>query len=393
MFMGITPKNGRGLALSTLGALLLACSGIDHDCSETRDCPEPDDTIDVGGGDEWWNPGAAGQTEPLAEPSESGAAGARAADASGAAGEGATAPAVVLAGPGVMNVMPADGAIGVARETALVVTFTEAMDPSTTEAAYRSDDLPRDQLVFSWDDSHTSLTLTPLHPLVYASGAAEAEVTARMYHYGFAVGALARAGRALPAITFTFSTLRQLSKDLPADAERTGNWTNGGSEGIHNCLRHPKAPYLPTVCVGDDPNGVRYVGFLSFDLSPLPDDITHFFSVRLVADATTYGSLRELGPNLLEQVPFDELAESALAAAASAPLGPFYTGKSPMNGDHFELDDDVTNAVADDYAQRDVRASRSQYRLSFGKVSANAHWDDVELPTSTIHLSLTYLEP
>ena len=284
MFAGIIWGDSRAWALSTLGLVVLACSGMDHDCAEYRNCPypdEPDAPIDVGAGEDWGNGGSAGlPSEP--RPEAAGSKGESRASSAGAAGDGAC---------------------------------------SSEE---------------------------PTRPL------------------------------------------RRVSLELPAEPDRTGNWTEGGSEGIHNCLRAAQPPYSPTVCVGDDPSNVRYTGFLSFDLSSLPDGLVQISSARLVASATRYGSPATLGENKIEHMNFGKLDEFALWAAPLAPLGPFYNG---VVAEHFELNDDLTSAVAEDYDDRVARSHRSQYRLSFAKILPDNRWDDIEIPTASIRLILTYLIP
>ena len=262
--------NGRGWVLTALGLTLLGCSGIGHDCTAARTCPEPNQPIDIGTGDSWWNGGSAGQAGDSTVQGSAGAA-----DEAGASGEGgAAATEAPLAPLSVVSVSPPPGAHGVRADTELVVVFSQAMDTAATVAAYESNDLPASQVTFSWDESERSLTVTPNAPLHYATNeSSDSDVPAQVYRYGFSTQAQDRLGQALPAASFAFSTLRQISRELPADATRTGNWTVGEAEGINNCLRQPKAPYVPTVCVGDDAYNVRYSGFLSFDLSDFPPGI------------------------------------------------------------------------------------------------------------------------
>jgi hypothetical protein len=394
MWVGIDWRFGRASACA-LGFGLLACSGLNHDCIETRDCPEPGSAIDVGG-DEWWNTGGAGQTEFPADGADAGAAGTLDRGAPDAGEGGGSSAAPVSEAPRVVQVSPADGALGVRSDAALVVVFSRAMNPISTEAAYHSDDLPAAQLSFAWNEDHTSLTLTPRNPLLYATaseGQGLDEVVAQAYHYGFGDSARDELGQSLLAVDFRLSTLRQFAIELAADPERSGNWTDRGAEGIHNCLRHAKAPYAPTVCVGDDASGARYTGFLSFDLRPMPAEIAGFSSVRLIASGTAYGTLAKLGPNELGHVVFGDLGQAALEVAPSASLGSFLSGVGLASGDHFELSDDLTSAVSDDYVHRAVRSNQSQYRLGFSKVFPDGHWDDVELPTASIRLRATYLIP
>jgi hypothetical protein len=241
------------------------------------------------------------------------------------------------------------------------------------------------------------LTLTPASPLQYSEGpaAADGSVTflAKSYDFGFRAGASTQSGAVLPELGFSFRTLRQVSFSVPADPELTGTWTDGEGEGIHNCARNAKPPYSPTVCVGDDPNNVRYDGFLSFDLSGLPEAVAAFSSARLLASAHVYGSPELLGESCLAHVWFDPLGQAALSAPSLSVLGPFYAGANLPSDTLVLLSQDLTASVADDYANRDVRAGRSQYRLSFAQVAANGDWDDLELSVANIRLATTYLIP
>lgn len=189
------------------------------------------------------------------------------------------------------------------------------------------------------------------------------------------------------------SALRQVSVELVADPARTGNWTDGEGEGVHNCLRKPPLGYLASVCVGDDSANVRYTGFISFDLSALPANVREFSSARLLASGSINGNLRALGASSLEHVAFGELGQAALTTPADASFGAFFGSAQPAPGSDVELSVDVTAAVARDYSASGGTLRLSQYRLKFNDVSANGIWDDVELTTSELRLSLVYLVP
>ncbi len=392
MRRGSSRLRGLVFGLFGLGFALSACSGGAGDCHESRTCPVPIGYIDAGDFDDWWSAGAAGEgATPFAAPGEASSV----APAEGGAGGTAGAPGAEP--PRVLGVNPANGAIGVANDAQIVITFSQPVSPPSFEAAYESADLPRTSLVFTWNETHTVLAMKPLSQLSYQSGVAQPgggpSFLPKTYHYGFKDVAWNDAGQVLPAAHFTFSTLRQVSAALPADPRRTGNWTDGEGEGIHNCLRGAKAPYAPSVCVGDDSNNVRYTGFVSFDLSQLPATIAEFSNARLLGDAVVYGATDALGSSLLEHIAFGDLSEAALAAQPSANLGPFYGGTALATGTHFELAEDVASAVAADYASRATGPSFTQYRLSFAKIAADGAWNDIELTTSTIALSTTYLMP
>ena len=394
MAVGFAGAKRRIFVWGALGLAALACSARHHDCYETRNCPEADAPIDIGSDDDWWNTSDGGEAGQARDP-EPGNAGSADTAGSSAAGDGGAPPAN---GPArVLRVSPNDGALGVSADARIVIAFNQPMDTAATEAAYESDDLPATELDFSWNESATTLTLSPRSGLRYASGAEgagdEPAFPARVYHYGLSARAQDRQGQPLAAASFSFSTLRQVNAVLPADAERTGNWTDGEAEGIHNCMRTPKAGYEPTVCVGDDPNNVRYTGFLSFDFSALPSGIERFTSARLLANASVHGTPEALGASRLEYVTYAELGEAALGATAHSAASPLFVAENLIDQAQLALNLDVSSALSNDYEKRDARMNRSQYRLAFAKVLTNAHWDDVELPTSSIRLAVSYLVP
>jgi hypothetical protein len=389
----------RRAALVMLGLGALACS-VRHDCWEARDCSGPKGFIEGGPSDDWLDPsGTAGEAElgvpgpPLVVVGSAGDA----ADGDASGGDAGTASIALDALPRVVAVTPTDGATGVRSDAKLTIAFNQAMDEASLETAYQSNDLPAARVVFSWNDAFTSLTVTPSTPLDYASGAAESDGSvafpAKTYHFAFDGSARDRAGRALSAVSFSFHTLRQASFEMAADPTRTGNWTDGEGEGIHDCLRSAKVPYVPTVCVGDDANNVRYTGFLSFDLSRFPAGIAGFSNSRLEASALVYGTPENLGESQLDRVSFDRLEDALANALPIAKLGSFYSAGKLSSGAELTLNEDLTSALADDYLNRGARSNRSQYRLSFERVVADGAWDDLELPTSDIRLLTTYLIP
>jgi len=377
-------RAGWALGLLTLGLLTLgfgACSGLSHDCVEMRNCASPKAIIEAGPRGAWWESGGSGPFEE----GEAGSAQAGAMEEAAGSAGAFDAPAMP---PRIVGLVPSDAARGVSSDAQLVIAFSQAMDPVSTEAAYRSGDLPATGLNFHWDAGLRIVTLTPRAPLRYGD-----ETGSVVYRYGFDGSARDIEGRPLPPIEFSFHTLRQLGIELPADSERTGNWTDTRSEGIHNCLRHPEAPYEATVCVGDDLRDVRYWGFLSFDLSPIPEQVRQIQGARLRASAAVHGAPEALGENRLEHVRFDALDEAAMNAAPQALLGPFFSGVRVAAGSQITLGADLTRPLAEDCENRVALQQRSQYRIGFTQGSANSHWDDLELPTKSIRLVVSYLIP
>ena len=388
MFVAFIWAKRKAAALAAIALLGAACSAVPHDCYETRSCPEAEPVLS-GSGHGGGNAGGAGKRGALL-----GAAGST---ENGGSSEADAGAASVTELPSVHGVSPSDGARGVARDVRIVVAFSRPMDTAATEAGYESSDLPATALSFSWNENATLLTLIPRAPLDYAlnpPGASESpELPALVYEYGFSARATDQLGQALAPVHFSFSTLRQISVQLEAEPERTGNWTPGKGEGIHNCLRKPNPGYEPTVCIGDDSNNSRYSGFLSFDLGVLPEAITQVTSAHLLADGLVHGAPAQLGPSQLEHVAYAELDERALSIAPISAPSSLFVAATLIDGAPLTLDLNVTAEVADDYENRSSRGARSQYRLAFAKVLANTHWDDVEVETSRIQLALSYLLP
>ena len=361
-----------GAIFAWLAAMGAACAAPEHDCYELRNCPRVD-----AGSEQAGEAGA-----PFAEPF--GDAGAPPSMRIGRAGAGPGSSAAA-APPRILRVSPSDGAVGVAADCALVIEFSQAMASDATETAYRSTDLPPEAVTFTWNDDARVLTITPQVSLKYATA-----VPAETYQWGFEAGAADRQGNALEPGSFRFSTLREASLLMPADPERTGSFTTLGTEGMNNCQRHPKAMYEPTVCVGDDSYDARYAGFLSFDLSALPSNVARFSSVRLLASAITHGTPDQLGASRVEHLAFGEIGEPALSAIATSSLGPIYGGQSLPSKTLLELSLDLTATVGADYFAGNAL---SQYRLTFERGLDNGQWDDLELTTSQIRLSVVYLVP
>lgn len=144
-----------------------ACGELD--CSETLTCTSSDDHAGGGGG-----AGGAG--------SPGGAPGGTAGGSPGMGGEssgglGGTMGIDPEPEPGIPSVVSAtvDGRdlvgilAGVSKDAVIVLTFSEEMDPSLTEAAYASLEAPLlpEAVSFAWSNDNKVLTIEPGSPLPY----------------------------------------------------------------------------------------------------------------------------------------------------------------------------------------------------------------------------------
>jgi hypothetical protein len=97
--------------------------------------------------------------------------------------------------PTVESTTPADGATNVSIGSTIAITFSEAMDPATTEAAFAVS--PAVTCTFSWNPADTTVTCDP-----------DADLAAdQSYTVTIGAGAESDAGQPLgTAASFSFST-------------------------------------------------------------------------------------------------------------------------------------------------------------------------------------------
>src|SRR5690606_9847378 len=74
---------------------------------------------------------------------------------------------VVVLAPGLVEAVPADGAIGVNPGASLKLTFSQAMDTASVEAAFSVE--PGVSGSFAWDPDGTAMTFTPDDDFVYGT--------------------------------------------------------------------------------------------------------------------------------------------------------------------------------------------------------------------------------
>jgi hypothetical protein len=113
----------------------------------------------------------------------------------------------------------------------------------------------------------------------------------------------------------------------------------------------------------------------------------------LLADALVHGIPEELGVSRLDHLAYGELDETALDSVPFSAHSPLFPATNLADQVQLALELDLSAALRNDYENRTARGKRSQYRLVFAKVTANARWDDLELPTRSIRLLVGYLVP
>jgi hypothetical protein len=311
---------------------------------------------------------------------------------SGAAGTGNDAPDEPdTSPPTVVDVSPGDGAVGVAANAVLSVTFSEAMNKSITQNAYQSASagITAAAVTFSWNQPGTVLTITPNAPLTYAAGTTPAAVTARAYDFVVSNMAEDAAGNALQTeIEVRFSTLRRITQKLTASAyPLTGGYVvNESSEAV--------TTYMDVGCL--EANEV-FRSLVSFELGALPTGIEEFESASLQLfqtsqssfDRTPYEALGDLQLLSLVYAGANRAAFDAMDAADALVIGTFGTSAAMAYKSVV-----VTDTFAADYQSR----TRSQYGVKFAtKLNTDGHHDIVYFATegdaNPPILATTYLLP
>jgi hypothetical protein len=292
--------------------------------------------------------------------------------------------------PNIVSITPQNGVIGVTKDSSIVITFSEAMDQTRTEQAFSSTTLPG--FSFSWNEGGTVLTVVPSSDLLYT-------FEGKVYSFSLSAGATDLSGNALQGapISSSFTTLRQITIFLDSVALADGSLRD--EDGAIN----PNASCAgEAICVGD--SGINgpldnstYLGFLSFDLSSLPEALTEITaaSLRITQTDTTGAPYTDLGDLLWDHVFYDVLDANDVETPALAVSGQLLSADAG-NGTKTT---DATSAVQDDWAKREERGKRSQYRLRLAEETDNDGSTDVAFFTSgegvsnRPRLSITFLIP
>ncbi|MCA9839732.1 MAG: Ig-like domain-containing protein [Trueperaceae bacterium] len=262
------------------------------------------------------------------------------------AGEDTTPPAVV-------SVDPPDGATGVKDDASIVIAFSEKMNQAATEDAFqRSINFPDASVTYNWNAEGTILTIQPNDFLDYAAGD-DPSIPAITYSFGFVDTAKDLAGNSLEPFSSSFSTLKVIVTSIYATASLDGDIL-----GIAPAFVYPDSAVIR---VGETGDSVAR-GYFSFDLTGIPAGVVTD-EVRLIINKEgVEGNPYEFSSMSLDHVIYgSSLSEDDYDTPILADLGIFDSSSDPVG----YLSSDVTLAINNDLANREIRGNRSQYRLSF----------------------------
>ncbi len=281
--------------------------------------------------------------------------------------------------PSIVKVTPENGAKGVPADAAIVIQFSEPMSHESVEALYSSLHLPAQSVSMSWNEAGDTLTITPNNKLDIAEGIGfdPSTTEAKEYRVSISEDATDLAGNELTGrLDLVFTTQKRMAASVGIDGELTRYRTSiGGVSAVGSALR-----------IGDNAM-IVYRGFVTFDLSKLPDGAEIESATMGVRQVAVTGTPFDLGVVNANHITYDIVSSVAWNVPALSSMGALTstTALGPRSLD-------VTAAVADDYAQRAARFDRSQYRLEFPNAyNGDGDGDNLDLATETFSLAISYL--
>lgn len=245
-----------------------------------------------------------------------------------------------------LSSVPANGASGLRSDTQMTVSFSEPMNPTSVQGAYKSDTLPAGSVDLRWNNEATLLTITPKQPLEYALE------TAKTYDFTLSSAAKDRAGNSIASTRVGFKTLRRKTRSFEPENPPT-RYLSGNADMI----------------VGTLASNIAQVQYLSFELSDLgstPAGDIQSASLKTLQSGCVGEPFTQLGGVKLESVWFSgQSVPDPTSVSVLRDLGILSSQPSPQT---HRLE--VLEALRADWSQRGERDNRSKYRLRFEGDSA-----------------------
>ena len=302
-------------------------------------------------------------------------------------GGGGMPPGPDTTPPSVVSVVPADGAQGVTDDATITITFSEAMDKSSAQAAFQSANLGA--VTFDWLDDQT-MEVVP-NNLSYAEGGPS--VTANAYDYSVTNVAQDLAGNPLPSsFDVSFTTLREVTDFMPETFE--------GAVGANGTLWELSGGVMPIgrVVYGEfnQFNATPRL-LVDFDISGIPVGAT----VELAEVDCGYVSRFGAKPPATNSFAHVSYSPNDRAAGYSAAELTSYSDPLGFGLQFFpslRLTEDVTAPLV---SQRMASATLLQFRLTVptqavGSTENYLNWRDDQNPNAGCGpqaLSVVYLVP
>jgi hypothetical protein len=287
--------------------------------------------------------------------------------------------------PTVTAVDPPSGS-RVPEDLAIAITFSEAMDRASVEAAieFPGGAAPS----FEWSEDGSRVTASRLVP--YPEGSGPEQVEPGVFHVELAAGAAdAEGDRVSGALELEYTLrYRRITTSFPFSQTLSGN-CDAACSGNFTWFAAGERSSDPTVATR---------GFVTIPFD-LPDDIAIEHAELATEIEQILDNPFSFGDLMIDHVVFDAFTGD-LYGRRGAGLGVLYArADMPAAGDAALVD--VTDVLTDDYQHRAERQHRSQYRIrfphdlaedpSYPTWHADGAWDVVELLRPATSLSVTYL--
>lgn len=360
------------LALSLSASAVAATSCGDDDCSVTLTCPTS--SASAGGG---------GTTNTGGTTNAGGAGGTM-----GTAGGGNGGGGVDTIKPRVLAITPANGTVNVRVTEPIVVTFSEPMNTDSGNVAYDPEEIPTEPWETSWSPDGTTLTIDA--KLTYPTSGDPNNVPNKVHRFTITENAQDLAGNPLdtPAAG-EFTLARQVVQELPIifNAPNCGNVNVADGAGEFTFIGCGE---------GGSTGTVARMGYATFDITAVPDNILEWQSARIAASIRGItGDPGKYGDVVAEHIFFDTINNDVPTTATLNALGVFIDlTPAPMVDDPVEVD--VLVALQDDLANRATRNNKSQYRFLIPgwdtpDLDGTADFVHVYNTVGTTHLEAIYL--
>lgn len=261
-----------------------------------------------------------------------------------------TAAAPDTTAPTITASAPAASATGAARNANIIVTFSEPMDQAAAQAAFAiTNPASHNTGTFSWNAGGTVMTFNPANDFTYAQSVS----------WRVSTGAKDLAGNAMAAqLTRSFTVIREGTMVIDAVAGLDGYITSGSTVNTAGSL----------IIVGDSSTNLFYRGFLTFDLSALPSNLT-FIKTAIVYvfhnsyQGDPYGALG--GGLRMERVDYGATLDSTdfEKAPFALSLDAFSLSNSTTQG--WKSSSVIVAGLVRDWSDRVNRSNHTQWRMKF----------------------------